>query len=136
MPIRLASLYSCSLVRPFGRLVPERRPPRRPDDRSDRDVREDSLASPLRARSLLTVRAAISLARLVEAPRSFALSLTCSYWRSRLSLHACCGMGARSPPGGWLNAYSSSSSGLFCTLCSVAYASVSWLTTSKPSLYA
>jgi hypothetical protein len=44
--------------------------------------------SPFRARSLFTVAAAICFARLVEAPRSFALSLMCSYCRSRLSLHA------------------------------------------------
>ena len=68
MFIRFASLYSCSLVRPRGRFVPDRCPPRRPEDMSRRDVREDSFASPLRARSLLTVRAAISLARFVEAP--------------------------------------------------------------------
>src|SRR5215208_5603994 len=59
---------------------------------SRRDVREDSFASPLRARSLLTVRAAISLARFVEAPLFFSLSLMCSYWRSRLLLHAFCGI--------------------------------------------
>ena len=44
------------------RFVPERRPPRRPDEMSVRERREDSRASPDRARSLLTVRAAISLA--------------------------------------------------------------------------
>src|SRR3954454_24666502 len=47
------------------------------------DVREAVRDSPERARSLLTVRAAISSARPVEAPRSFALSLMCSYWRAR-----------------------------------------------------
>ena len=41
--------------------------------------------SPARARSLFTVRAAISLARLSDSPRSFALSLMCSYCRSRLA---------------------------------------------------
>jgi hypothetical protein len=46
---------------------------------SRREVRDDCRASPLRARSLLTVRAAISFARFVEAPRFFALSLMCSY---------------------------------------------------------
>src|ERR1051325_1892755 len=51
-----------------------------------RDVRDDSRASPLRARSLFTVRAAISFARLVDSPRSSALSLMCSYWRSRFLL--------------------------------------------------
>src|SRR5215208_2815516 len=55
---------------------------------SCRDVREDSFASPLRARSLFTVRAAISLAFSVEAPSFLTLSLTCSYCRSRLSLQA------------------------------------------------
>jgi hypothetical protein len=43
------------------------------------DERELVRASPDRARSLLTVLAAISFARFVEAPRSFALSLMCSY---------------------------------------------------------
>lgn len=50
---------------------------------------EDRLAvldSPERARSLLTVRAAISSARFVLSPRCSALSLTCSYWRSRSGL--------------------------------------------------
>src|SRR5262245_135995 len=41
------------------------------------------LASPDRARSLLTVLAAISSARSSEAPRSSWLSLMCSYWRAR-----------------------------------------------------
>src|SRR5215207_8360869 len=92
MFIRLASLYSCSFVRPFGRFVPERRPPRRPDEMSCRDVLDDVRASPERARSLLTVRAAISFALLVEAPCSLALSLMCSYCRSRLLLHASWGI--------------------------------------------
>src|SRR5262245_35549896 len=43
-------------------------------------------ASPERARSLLTVRAAISPARLLLCPRRLALSLMCSYWRSRFRL--------------------------------------------------
>src|SRR3954462_1811278 len=51
------------------------------------DERELSFASPFRARSLLTVRAAISFARLVERPCFFSASLMCSYWRSRLALH-------------------------------------------------
>ena len=63
-------------------------PPRRPDEMSRVDEREDVLASPLLARSLLTVRAAISLARFVDLPCCLALSLMCSYWRSRLSLQA------------------------------------------------
>ena len=47
----------------LGRCVPERRPPRRPEDMSRVDVRDAVRDSPLRARSLLTVRAAISSAR-------------------------------------------------------------------------
>jgi len=38
-----------------------------------------------RARSLLTVRAAISWARFGDSPRSSELSLMCSYCRSRLA---------------------------------------------------
>jgi hypothetical protein len=53
------------------------------------ELRDEVFASPLLARSLFTVLAAISLARFVEAPLSCALSLMCSYWRSRLLLHAC-----------------------------------------------
>ena len=75
-------------MRPFGLFVPERSPPRRPDDMSRVDEREDVFASPERARSLLTVAAAICFARLVEAPRFLALSLMCSYCRSRLLLQA------------------------------------------------
>jgi hypothetical protein len=37
---------------------------------------------------LLTVRAAISLARPVDFPSFFSLALTCSYWRSSLLLQA------------------------------------------------
>src|SRR5215210_8354709 len=59
---------------------------------SCRDVRDDSFASPVRARSLFTVRAAISLAFSVEAPCFLTLSLTCSYCRSRLLLQAFWGM--------------------------------------------
>jgi hypothetical protein len=43
------------------------------------EVRERVRDSPERARSLLTVRAAISSARPVDAPRDFTLSFTCSY---------------------------------------------------------
>ena len=50
------------------------------------DVRLAVLASPERARSLFTVRAAISSACLVFSPRCFALALMCSYCRSRLGL--------------------------------------------------
>ncbi len=46
------------------------------------------LVWPACARFLFTVRAAISLARLVPAPRSFAESLMCSYCRSCLSVHS------------------------------------------------
>src|SRR5206468_2046129 len=77
---RLASLYSCSFVRPLGRRVPERRPPRRDEDMSRVDVFDARpFVSPERARSLLTVRAAIALASLVERPRSCSDSLMCSY---------------------------------------------------------
>src|SRR3954452_17762457 len=48
------------------------------------DVRDRCRDSPERARSLLTVRAAISSARCSERPWSFSDSLTCSYWRARL----------------------------------------------------
>src|ERR1700751_1102859 len=50
------------------------------------DVRLAVLASPDRARSLFTVRAAISSARSVLSPRCLALSLMCSYCRSRFGL--------------------------------------------------
>jgi hypothetical protein len=56
------------------------------------EERDEVFASPLLARSLLTVRAAISLARFVERPCLRSLSLMCSYCRSRLALHAFCGM--------------------------------------------
>lgn len=46
------------------------------------------LVRPAWARFLLTVRAPISFARFVLAPRSFAESLTCSYCRSCLSVHS------------------------------------------------
>jgi hypothetical protein len=76
-------------VRPFGRFVPERRPPRRPEDISRVDVRDGRpFVSPACARSLLTVRAAISFARFVERPSFFSDSLMCSYWRSRFAFHA------------------------------------------------
>src|SRR5581483_10261532 len=77
-----ASSYSCLYVLPFGLSVPERNPPRRPDDRSLRERRELLRASPERARSLLTVRAAISSARLSEAPLRRSLCLMCSYCRA------------------------------------------------------
>src|SRR5215211_4646133 len=59
---------------------------------SCRELRDELFASPVRARSLLTVRAAISFARLVDVPLCFSPSLMCSYWRSRLALHCCRGM--------------------------------------------
>ena len=55
-----------------------------------------SSASPLRARSLLTVRAAISSASSSERPRSSSPSLMWSYCRSRFLLHACWGIRATS----------------------------------------
>src|SRR4051794_26828861 len=50
------------------------------------DSRLGSFASPWRARSLLTVRAAISSALSSDLPRSSRLSLMCSYCRSRFGL--------------------------------------------------
>src|SRR3954452_11132211 len=52
------------------------------------DVRLASLASPARARSLLTVRAAISSAVSSDRPSSSSPFLMWSYWRSRFLLHA------------------------------------------------
>jgi hypothetical protein len=130
MPMRFASLYSCSFVRPFGRFVPERRPPRLPDEMSRVELRELVFASPLRARALLTVRAAISFAFFFGVPRFSRPSSMCSYCLSLLLDHAF-GMPvkrARSRGGyAW-------SSGVFWTLCSVAYASVSSFTAGMPSL--
>src|SRR4029079_1561192 len=77
----------------------DRSPPRRPEEMSSVDVRLFWSASPERARSLLTVRAAISFAVSSSRPRSSRPSLTCSYWRSRLSFHACCGIVGSSPRG-------------------------------------
>src|SRR4029079_152293 len=51
---------------------------------SSRESRADSLASPCRARSLLTVRAAISSAVSSDFPSSRRESLMCSYCRARL----------------------------------------------------
>lgn len=50
---------------------------------------------PSSARCLFTVLAAISFARSVDRPCSFSLSLTCSYCRSSLLLHA---FGISKPP--------------------------------------
>jgi anti-anti-sigma factor len=64
--------------------LPERSPPRRPEEMSVTELRERLFDSPLRARSLLTVRAAISSARDSEAPCSRSLCLTYSYCLARL----------------------------------------------------
>src|SRR5262245_7486389 len=53
---------------------------------SRREVRLFLRASPVRARSLFTVRAAISSARLALVPRASSLFLMCSYCRSRVLL--------------------------------------------------
>src|SRR5262249_61116706 len=70
-----------------------RGPPRRPDEMSSSDDGLASRASPARARSLFTVRAAISSAVSSVSPRSRSPSLMCSYWRSRLSDHDLMGAG-------------------------------------------
>jgi hypothetical protein len=72
-------------VLPLLRLDVER------DDGEDEDERDELFVSPDFDRALLTVRAAISFARFVDSPFFFSLSLTCSYWRSRLLLNAFCG---------------------------------------------
>src|SRR4051812_4700527 len=75
---------------------------------SVRDSREDDLASPARARSLLTVRAAISFAFFFGVPRFSRPSSMCSYCRSRFADQAFCGMRSTSFAGethgsaGWL----------------------------------
>ncbi len=63
------------------------------------EVELDCCASPARARSLFTVRAAISVARCSESPRFSNPAFICSYWRSRLLLQARCGIfdGCSSP---------------------------------------
>jgi hypothetical protein len=66
------------------------------DFEPDDFVRED-LVSPAWARSLFTVRAAISSARSSERPASRSDSLMCRYCRSRSSLHAFCGIGLAPP---------------------------------------
>lgn len=80
-----ASPYSCSFV---GPAAPEcdRSPPRLPEEMSRVDALLVVRDSPDRARSLFTVLAAISVARSGLSPRSFALSLMCSYCRSRFGL--------------------------------------------------
>jgi hypothetical protein len=64
----------------------EREPLLRDPEDDFRD--EDPFVSPACARCLFTVAAAISLARFVDLPLDFALSLMCSYCRSRLLLQA------------------------------------------------
>src|SRR5438046_8044824 len=59
------------------------------------EVRLAVRASPLLARSLFTVRAAISSALPSDVPRSSSPSLMCSYWRSRLDDQAACGTASR-----------------------------------------
>ena len=102
-----------------------------------RERRDDNFASPERARSLFTVRAAISSALSSDAPRSLTLYLMCLYCRSRFLLQACCGIstpfvgsGRDFPERALSNRYVS---GGFWTLCSVAYSFVSVFTTSNPS---
>jgi hypothetical protein len=53
--------------------------------------------SPFSRRVLFTVAPAIRFAVASERPRSFSLSLTCSYWRSRFALHD---LGMFAPPSG------------------------------------
>lgn len=81
----LASAYNCSLVRPPA---PEcdRSPPRLLEEISCIDVLLALRDSPVRARSLFTVLAAISVARFGFSPRCSSLSLMCSYCRSRFGL--------------------------------------------------
>jgi hypothetical protein len=81
---RLAWLYSCSFVCPFGRPVPERCPPRFDGEAPRVELRDRVRDSPERARFFCTVRAAISLALDADAPRLRALLLIFSYCRARL----------------------------------------------------
>jgi hypothetical protein len=67
------------LVCPFGRFVPERRPPRRDGDAPLVELRERLLDAPDRARFFCTVRAAISFALPADAPRLRAPRLIFSY---------------------------------------------------------
>src|SRR5690348_14732775 len=57
------------------------------------DVRDAVFVWPRWARSLLIVRAPISLARAVETPRSRSLSTMCSYLRSCFGVHSALGIG-------------------------------------------
>src|SRR5918994_144173 len=83
MFLSFASSKSWSKVRPPGPWC-ERSPPRRPEEMSFVEVLEAVRDSPARARSLFTVRAAISSAVSSERPRFSSPSLMCSYWRSLL----------------------------------------------------
>src|SRR5213080_3144931 len=85
IPRCFASLRSWSYVLPPDPWC-DRKPPRRPDEMSRIEVRLASMVSPCRARSLFTVRAAISSALSSPVPRSTDPSLMCSYWRSRMLL--------------------------------------------------
>src|SRR2546421_1081795 len=69
-------------------------PPRRPEEMSPVEVLLARRDSPVRARSLFTVRAAISSATPGGRPRVRRPSFTCWYCRSRLLPQACCGIGA------------------------------------------
>ena len=62
----------------------ERNPPRLAEEMSSVEVLLARCASPARARSLLTVRAAISFAISGARPLSSRLSSMCSYWRAPL----------------------------------------------------
>src|SRR5438105_4714219 len=72
------------------------------------DTRLGRFASPLRARSLLTVRAAISSASSSGRPRSSRLSRMCSYCRSRLRLHHL-GISQRPRANSWMRSLRASS---------------------------
>jgi hypothetical protein len=54
---------------------------------SSTELREAVFDWPRCARSLLTVRAAISFDRAIDVPESRSLSLMCSYLRSCLGVH-------------------------------------------------
>jgi len=66
-------------VRPLGRFVPDLRPPRWLGDAPRVEVPDRVRDSPDRARSFWTVRAAISRARVGDAPRWRVLFSMCSY---------------------------------------------------------
>src|SRR5262245_29118937 len=66
------------------------------------ELRDAVFAWPRCARSLLIVRAPISLARSVDAPESRSLSTMCSYLRSCLSVHSRRGIASISLKGGHL----------------------------------